>query len=195
MAVYVRARLTGARVQRARFVRLVQQVLSAAGESASELSIELIGDRRMRRLNRVYRKKDQTTDVLAFAMRESFTPHPSPLTPVMLGDVVISVPTATRQAEARGHSLAHEIATLLIHGVLHLCGYDHDRGEPEARRMRRKEQAVLRSVLPLPKLVSRTRHGSTGSPSRAKSSLRPRSGSIPSEVEGSRDASRITDHE
>ena len=153
MAVYVRSRLPGARVQRARFVRLAQQVLSAAGEAASELSIELIGDRRMRRLNRVYRKKDRTTDVLAFAMRESFTPHPSPLTPVMLGDVVISVPTALRQAREAGQSLDDEIAALLVHGVLHLCGYDHERSEKEAARMHRRERTILKKVQPTPRLV------------------------------------------
>ena len=153
MAVYVRSRLTGTKVQRARFVRLAEQVLWAAGESASELSIELIGDRRMRRLNHVYRKKDRTTDVLAFAMQESFTPHASSLTPVMLGDVVISVPTAFRQAREAGLSLDDELAALLVHGVLHLCGYDHERSEKDAVRMHRREQTILKKVQPVPRLV------------------------------------------
>lgn len=158
MAVYIRVRLTQTRVHGAGLARLAERVLAAAGALGAELSIELVGDRRMRRLNRVYRNKDRTTDVLAFAMREAVSPHASRLTSDMLGDVVISIPTAARQAEAQGHSLAQEIATLLIHGVLHLCGYDHERSKQEARRMRRKERAVWQSVLPLPKLVNRTHH-------------------------------------
>ena len=152
MAVYVRSRLTGTSVQQARFVRLAQHVLSAAGEPASELSVELIGDRRMRRLNRVYRKKDRTTDVLAFAMRESENPCQT-----LLGDVVISVPTALRQAREAGRPLDEEIAALLVHGVLHLCGYDHERSEQEAARMHRRERSILKKVQPVPRLVSKRR--------------------------------------
>ena len=153
MAVYIRSRLTGARVQRAPLMRLAQRILSAVGESAAELSIELIGDRRMRRLNHDYRKKDRTTDVLAFAMRESFIPYASSRTPAMLGDVVISIPTAVRQAREAGLSLDEEIAALLVHGVLHLCGYDHERSEKDAARMRRRERIILKKVQPVPRLV------------------------------------------
>lgn len=149
MAVYIRSRLTKARIREAPFVQFAERVLAAAGESVSELSIELVGDQRMRSLNRVYRRKDQTTDVLAFAMRESDNPHPS-----VLGDVVISIPTAQRQARGAGHSVDDELAALLIHGVLHLCGYDHERSEKEAQRMFRRERAILRSVRPVPSLMT-----------------------------------------
>lgn len=148
MAVYVRFRLTKAQLRRAAFVHFAERVLSAAGEADAELSIELVGDGRMRRLNRIYRGKDRPTDVLAFPMREANNPHPS-----LIGDVVISIPTAARQARGAGHSLDEELATLLIHGVLHLCGYDHERSEHEARRMVRRERAVLRVVSPLPRLT------------------------------------------
>ena len=74
--------------------------------------------------------------------------------PALLGDVVISVPTAARQAAARGYSVEHELTVLLVHGILHLCGYDHERGERAARRMRRKERAILRSLMPIPKLIA-----------------------------------------
>ena len=149
MAVYIRSRLSKARIREAPFVQFAERVLAAAGESVSELSIELVGDQRMRSLNRVYRRKDQTTDVLAFAMRESDNPHPS-----VLGDVVISIPTAQRQAGGAGHSVDDELAALLIHGVLHLCGYDHERSEKEAQRMFRRERAILRSVQPVPSLMT-----------------------------------------
>jgi len=103
----------------------------------------------MRTLNRRYRKKDRTTDVLAFAMREAANPCPT-----LLGDVVISIPTAVKQAKAAGRSLDEELAVLLVHGVLHLCGYDHERGKREALRMRRRERAILGQIKPVPNLVS-----------------------------------------
>lgn len=154
MPVYVRSRLTRARIQHHRLARIAERLLAMSHESGSELSVELIGDRRMRRLNRVYRKKDRTTDVLSFPMREAKGPRTK-----LLGDVVISVPTARRQARQAGRSVDEELAMLLIHGVLHLCGYDHERGEREARRMRRRERAMLGTLLPLPDLTARARHG------------------------------------
>ena len=102
----------------------------------------------MRRLNRDYRHKDRTTDVLAFTCREAGGPA-SP----MLGDVVVSVPMAMRQAVSLKHSLDEELVRLLIHGLLHVVGYDHECGEKEARRMRRKEEKLFEALKPLPKLV------------------------------------------
>ena len=66
---------------------------------------------------------------------------------------MISVHAALRQAHARHHSVDEELAALLIHGILHLCGYDHERGEPEARRMRRRELILRRLIDPLPRLI------------------------------------------
>lgn len=149
MPVVIRASLTTAKLCQAPFVRFAERVLAATGEAASELSIQLVGDDRMRSLNRVFRKRDKTTDVLAFAMREGRSPDSS-----LLGDVVISIPTARRQAREAGHSVDEEIAALLIHGVLHLCGYDHERSQSEARRMFRREQAILKSVRPVPVLMT-----------------------------------------
>lgn len=127
---------------------LAQRILAAAGSPRGELSVNLIGDRRMRRLNLDYRGQDRTTDVLAFAFREV----PGPASP-LLGDVAISVPAAVRQARDAGHSLEDELATLLVHGILHLLGFDHERSPAEARRMHRRERAVLRALRPLPSLV------------------------------------------
>ena len=148
MPVSVRTRLRRTTLLVPVVSHLIQQMLSAAGESKAVLSVEFIGDYRMRRLNGQYRGRDMTTDVLAFAMREG--PGPSSL---LLGDVVISIPQAVRQAVDQGHSIQQELATLLIHGILHLLGYDHERGEPDARRMRRKERALLRAMLPIPTLI------------------------------------------
>jgi probable rRNA maturation factor len=149
--------------------RLAQRILQATGESRAHLSLELIGDRRMRRLNRQYRGVDRPTDVLAFTCQlgvkgeelgvskeRSVTLHRSPFTPHrFLGDVVISFHTAARQAAADRQTVDRAIVRLLIHGILHLRGYDHERGPREARRMRAKEVAVLRSLGPLPKMIVR----------------------------------------
>lgn len=87
-------------------------------------------------LNRQYRGKDKPTDVLSFPLADELHPE-------LLGDVVISVDTAARQAQRRGHSLREEIQTLLIHGVLHLLGYDHEVSRSEAIRMHRKEREIM----------------------------------------------------
>jgi len=126
---------------------LARRILEAAGESGAELGVEFVGDGRMRGLNRRYRHRDRSTDVLAFPMREAVGPAT-----LLLGDVVISLPTAVRQAAAERWSLDQEVARLMVHGVLHLVGYDHERGEREARRMRRKESAVIHSLGRIPKL-------------------------------------------
>src|SRR5579864_3747386 len=88
-----------------------------------EVSIVLTGDRQIRQLNKIYRRKDRPTDVLAFALREG---EHGDLAGPLLGDVVMSVPTARRQAAAAGRELLEEITTLLAHGLLHLLGWDHD---------------------------------------------------------------------
>ena len=103
----------------------------------------------MRRLNRRYRRKDRTTDVLAFPIRQHsvrLSPRAPRPAPVMLGDVVISLPQAARQAKEAGHPLERELAVLVTHGVLHLLGYDHERNQREAQRMQRKERAILRAI-------------------------------------------------
>ncbi|HSL05006.1 MAG TPA: rRNA maturation RNase YbeY [Nitrospiraceae bacterium] len=169
MPVYMQSQVRRFTFNQARLERSAQAILADVGEPSAELGILFVGDQRMRGLNRRYRGHDRTTDVLAFAMREACAPHASRLTPDMLGDVVISVPTAWRQAIEAGRSLEEELACLLVHGILHLSGYDHERGEKEARRMYRRERMILRSIAKLPKRANRTCHGSTGSPSRAKS--------------------------
>jgi rRNA maturation RNase YbeY len=108
-----------------------------------ELSLVLTGDPRMRELNHAFRGKDSATDVLSFPqldMGASPAAQGRPLAdcdmmPPMLGDVVISVDTAHRQAEQLGIKTESRLRTLLIHGVLHLLGYDHEKSRADARRM------------------------------------------------------------
>jgi probable rRNA maturation factor len=158
MPVHLKSQVRRFTFDEARLERLAQAILADMGETSAELGILFVGDHRMRGFNRRYRRKDRTTDVLAFAMREACAPHtlrrargrPVPLTPDMLGDVVISIPTAWRQAKEARRSLDEELVYLLIHGILHLCGYDHERSERDARRMHRRERMVLRSLAQLP---------------------------------------------
>ena len=103
-----------------------------------------MGDTAMRSLNKRYRGKDRTTDVLSFAFREGSFPG---IQPEMLGDIVISIPEARRQAEVTGITLESEISRLLIHGLLHLLGYDHEQGPAEADRMRRRERLLFKKVM------------------------------------------------
>jgi probable rRNA maturation factor len=146
MPIHMQSQVRRITFDQARLERSARAILSALGEASAELGILFVGDQRMRGLNCRYRGKDRTTDVLAFAMREARTPHTSRLMPDMLGDVVISVPTAWRQAIEAGRSLDEELAWLLAHGILHLCGYGHERSEKEARRMHRRERMIQRSI-------------------------------------------------
>jgi rRNA maturation RNase YbeY len=146
MPVHMQSQVRRVAIDQARLDRLARAILSDVAETSAELGILFVGDQRMRGLNRRYRGQDRTTDVLAFAMREASTPHASRLTPRPLGDVVVSIPTAQRQARQRGRSLDEELTVLLVHGILHLCGYDHERSEKEARRMHRREGMILRSI-------------------------------------------------
>ncbi|MCX8073708.1 MAG: rRNA maturation RNase YbeY [Candidatus Binatia bacterium] len=121
----------------------VQRALELVQEPEGEVCVQLVDDATIHALNRRYRGKDRPTDVLAFAAREG------PRVPgdeQWLGDIVISVETAERQAREHGHSLLREVHCLTVHGLLHLLGYDHERSAAEARRMRRKERWLLRAL-------------------------------------------------
>ncbi|OGW33781.1 MAG: rRNA maturation RNase YbeY [Nitrospirae bacterium GWC2_56_14] len=109
----------------------------------AELSVLFVGDRAMRTLNQQYRGKDRTTDVLSFALQEG---RFNKVQPNMLGDIVISVPTAGRQAVDAGLTLQQELERLLVHGLLHLIGYDHERGAAHARSMHMKERSLLKRL-------------------------------------------------
>jgi len=109
----------------------------------AEVGCLLVTDRRIRALNRRYRGEDSPTDVLAFPQGEGGGP---PGHPGLLGDVVISVERAEEQAKAGGWTLDEEIDRLLIHGILHLLGYDHERSRKEALVMRSMERKISRAL-------------------------------------------------
>jgi probable rRNA maturation factor len=97
----------------------------------TSLGVRLCGDRAMRELNRDFRGRDEVTDVLSFPGEPSMEAG-------HLGDVVVCVPQARRQAAARGASLERELQTLLLHGVLHCLGHDHETDQGEMDRLERK---------------------------------------------------------
>lgn len=101
----------------------------------AELSLAFVTDQTSHELNRQYRHEDRPTDVLSFPLADERCP-------ALLGDVVISVDTARRQARQRKRAFVDELRALLIHGILHLLGYDHEVSDNEAVRMRRKEREL-----------------------------------------------------
>lgn len=111
------------------------------------LGICLVSDSAMREYNLRYRGRDATTDVLSFSARDDGFPGDS----THLGDIVISVPRAAAQARERGHSLAREIKRLLLHGYLHLQGYDHETDDGAMSRLERRLST---------RLLARPRRGS-----------------------------------
>jgi len=121
--------------------RLASAVMERESLPPGELSILITDDTTVRRLNREYAGDDEPTDVLAFSLREG-EEFASPDGVLRLGDVIISYPTALRQAVEAGRPVEAEIDHLLVHGVLHLLGYDHAEAEEE-ERMRRREQELL----------------------------------------------------
>jgi len=117
-------------------------MLRALGLDDAELSILLCDETTIRGLNRQYRKKNKATDVLAFPMREG----PGPASSAgLLGDVVISLPVATRQAAERDRPIIEEVTFLLAHGLLHLLGYDH-RNQREEEEMKARTEDLMAAV-------------------------------------------------
>lgn len=113
------------------------KILKLLDQHRVDLSLALVGNREIQEFNAKYRNKDRPTDVLSFRSGEKL---PSGVT--LLGDVLISVEQAEIQAEKRGKRLEEEVESLLIHGILHLLGYDHERSNNEARIMRRLERKI-----------------------------------------------------
>jgi probable rRNA maturation factor len=130
------------RVDRRRLRSRARRVLGALGQPRAELSIRLADDAEMRELNAAWRGRARPTDVLAFSLLEG---EDAERRGALLGDVVLGVETAARQARRRRSSLDEELARLLIHGTLHLLGHDHQRVR-EARAMRAEERRVWREI-------------------------------------------------
>ena len=135
---------------------VAEQVLVTQGVgSEAEVGLVITSQERVQQLNRIYRGKDEPTDVLAFSMTSAAGETEAGLPPFItppdgvlhLGEVIISYPQAVLQAEERQHPINKELAILIIHGVLHLLGYDHAKPEEE-RQMKAREKEILSKVKP-----------------------------------------------
>jgi probable rRNA maturation factor len=118
-----------------------QAILSALGCPDGELSVLLVDDRRIAELNQTYLNHQGPTNVISFPMREG---HGGDLHPELLGDVVISMDTCAREAETGGLGMDDRFYQLLVHGILHLFGYDHVHSKEEEQVMEAKSRELLR---------------------------------------------------
>jgi probable rRNA maturation factor len=142
------------RVDEAAVAALARDVLRAEAVTAAELGVGFIGELRMRSLNRVHLGDDRVTDVLAFPLEEpaeaskrhaeSRSTGGAGAVPRLLGDVVVCLKRADRQAGSAGLPLSLETAVLLVHGILHVLGYDH---EADAGRMALRQAELLESLV------------------------------------------------
>ncbi len=145
------------------FRKTAEIVLKTVGvKDKTEISLAIVGDGRMRKLNKIYRGKNRVTDVLAFGDK-TVLPYLAKAFPRLkrgrdiefieppdkinrLGEVIICYPRAKKQAKRLGHLLKKELTILLIHGILHLLGYDHEQNEQEAEEMKAMEEKILKKV-------------------------------------------------
>lgn len=129
-------------------VNIISQCLEIAAKMENlppaEVSVLLVDDEQIKSLNQEYRQVNRPTDVLSFPQwEEGEWPQTVDTEPVLLGDVVLSVPRAREQAEQFGHSLEREWGFLVVHGFLHLLGYDHETPEEERKMFQRQEEILL----------------------------------------------------
>ncbi len=120
---------------------MAQKILSVSGCKDCELSVLIVDDEQIREINRDWLQRDWPTNVISFAMQEG---EGAGVQPGILGDIIISAETAARDAGEAGIGYMDELHFLLLHGILHLLGYDHERGtEAEALRMEEKEREIF----------------------------------------------------
>ena len=137
MPVEIVRRDAGKQFPSRRLKKIANRVLELVQRDQAELSLALVGNTEMRKLNARFRNKDYPTDVLSFPAQDGV-----PTGVRLLGDVVISVDKAKQQARERKRTLDEEMVTLLIHGVLHLLGYDHERSAKDAKIMMQLEKKI-----------------------------------------------------
>ena len=124
---------------------MAREMLRGLGchEDNTELSLLLTDNEGIRALNRRYLDRDRPTDVLSFPMWDFNSELRTPNSELILGDVVISIEKARKQAEELGVTMDEELSRLLVHGILHLFGFDHEKSSKEAQRMKKEEERLL----------------------------------------------------
>ena len=144
MKVYIKNRQRLLKVNQRNIAGLLGKALQILRLHKAELSILLVNDARMKTLNRQYRGIDRTTDVLSFPQEDAFPSDASGRkSDIVLGDIVINLHKAKRQAMENGLTFEEELKRLLIHGLLHLLGYDHEKGGYAGRKMKEKSKLLL----------------------------------------------------
>ena len=118
----------------------MEVILGALDCPDGEISILIVDDPQIERLNRKHLNRTGPTNVIAFPMRDGKFSH---LSPQLLGDVVISTDTAAKEAQNSGMSMEQRFKELLVHGILHLFGYDHETSDQDARKMKKKSRELL----------------------------------------------------
>ena len=141
MPVEIIRRVDGKEFPSRKLKKVAQRVLEIVEQDQAELCIALVGNAEIRKLNAQFRKKDYPTDVLSFPAGDEL-----PTGVQLLGDVIISVEKAKEQAKEKRRTLDEELVTLLIHGIVHLLGYDHERSPKDARIMDRLEKKIYRAL-------------------------------------------------
>jgi probable rRNA maturation factor len=131
----------GKKVEKKWVANIVKIVFKKVNVKNAEISVAFVGDSKIKKLNSFYRGKNKTTDVLSFIYEEKKSGGIK-----LFGEIIISFPQAARQARECGWSAKQEIKELLVHGLLHLCGFDHEKSEREARKMKKMEQVILEKI-------------------------------------------------
>jgi probable rRNA maturation factor len=144
MKIWIRNRQKHIPLDLRKIRRAAQRILAELGFLEAELSLLFVNDRQIQTLNREYLRRDKPTNVLAFSMREG---EFSTLHPHLLGDLVISVETAKRQSNRFGLDGEEMVILLMVHGVLHLIGYEHEGTKKGAREMTLKQRELFRQVI------------------------------------------------
>lgn len=150
---FVTCRTRSYRIDTPKIRTIAQFICARLGVGGEELTVALVGTAGIRRLNREFRGKDKATDVLSFPQRQWRTPakvrratkpRPSKASapPEALGDIVISLPEAERNARGIGQGLDREVCFLMVHGILHLCGHDHMQPAEERRMLAAQRQLM-----------------------------------------------------
>ena len=149
MKVLIKNEYPKIKVDTGKIKQQIGRVLSSLDCNECEISILFVGDQEIRDLNNRFRGVDRSTDVLSFPQLSDDDPGPV----LVLGDVAISVETAHQQADDHGLSLEEELTLLLIHGILHLLGYDHEISDQEEEKMRSKTRELFSMIYPGKKLA------------------------------------------
>ena len=143
MGILIDDRQKKHKLSKTKLQKKAQAILNALGSPEGELSILVVDDSEIKTLNKDYLNRFGPTNVIAFPMKEGDF---SDINPQLLGDVVISIETAGREALQSGISTEERFAQLLVHGILHLFGFDHENNDQDARKMEKKSDELLKLI-------------------------------------------------